>query len=365
MARLPTVASLSACAMLRELFKGDAKARLLWWVLLLQEFDFKVLDTKGAENLAADHLSQLENPYENVLDPKEINATFPLETLSMVTFRGDSSASWFADFANYYAGNFIVKGYRFYGPVPVFTREQYILVVVDYLLKWVEVKALPTNDARVVCKFFKSLFARFGSPRAIISDRGTYFCNNQFSKVMLKYGVTHRLSTTYHSQTSGQVEDWPDCEVSRALTSSASFRESIDSDHFACVTKMLNDVNARTKKPNVVPISTRKPKGHANKSVATPHKKKVASKSTNQKPQRYFRMLYEKTSLNHNLFSVGQFCDADLKVAFRKSTCFVKDLQGNDLLTSNRGSDLYTISLQELTSSTPLCLMAKASPTQA
>nr|GEY70521.1 hypothetical protein [Tanacetum cinerariifolium] len=65
----------------------------------------------------------------------------------------------------------------------------------------------------------------------------------------------------------------------------------VDSNHFACVTKMLNDVNARTKKPNVVPISTRKPKSHANKSVATPHKKKVASKSTNQKPQSYFRML--------------------------------------------------------------------------
>nr|GEW90147.1 hypothetical protein [Tanacetum cinerariifolium] len=122
----------------------------------------------------------------------------------------------------------------------------------------------------------------------------------------------------------------------------------VNSDHFAYVTKMLNDVNARTKKPKVVPISTRKPKGHTNKFVATPLKKKVASKSNNQKPQSYFRMLYENT-----------------KVAFRKSTCFVRDLQGNDLLTGNRGSDLYTISLQESTSSTPLCLMAKASPTQA
>nr|GEV71586.1 DNA-directed DNA polymerase [Tanacetum cinerariifolium] len=163
---------------LKYLFaKKDAKARLLRWVLLLQEFDFKVLDTKGAENLAADHLSRLENPYENVLDPKEINETFPLETLSMMTFCGDSSASWFADFANYHAGNFIVKA-----------------------------KALPTSDARVVCKFLKSLFARFSSPRAIISDRGTHFFNDQFAKVMLKYGVTHCFSTTYHPQTSGQVE---------------------------------------------------------------------------------------------------------------------------------------------------------------
>nr|GFB98652.1 reverse transcriptase domain-containing protein [Tanacetum cinerariifolium] len=79
---------------LKYLFaKKDANARLLWWVLLLEEFDFYVLDTKGAENLVADHLSRLENPYENVLDPKEINETFPLETLSTVTFRSDSSAS--------------------------------------------------------------------------------------------------------------------------------------------------------------------------------------------------------------------------------------------------------------------------------
>nr|GFB97163.1 hypothetical protein [Tanacetum cinerariifolium] len=242
----------------------------------------------------------------------------------------------------------------------------------------------------------------------------------------------------------------------------------VDSNHFACVTKMLNDVNARIKKPNVVPISSRKPKSHAYKSVTTPHKKRVASKSISQNPQSYFRMLYEQTSktwkwwiaqqspsgykwvpkakmqwipkvrndqvqkrivqlilfivdsgctkhmmgnlkllcnlvkkflgtvrfgndqfapilgygdlvqgnvminrvyyvegLNHNLFSVGSFCDANLEVAFRKSTCFVRDLQGKDLLTSNHGSDLYTISRQESTSSTPLDLMAKATPTQA
>nr|GEY72607.1 reverse transcriptase domain-containing protein [Tanacetum cinerariifolium] len=256
--------------------KKDAKARLLRWVLLLQEFDFNVLDTKGAENLAADHLSRLENPYKHVVDPKEINETFPLETLSMVTFRGDSNAPWFADFANYHAGNFIVKAYPngptwghhganltvkkifdsgffwpniykdahefvkkfdscqrqgkisqwdempqnsfqtceifdvwgidFMGPFLSLRGKKYILVAVDYLSKWVEAKALPTNDARVVCKFLKSLFARFGSPRAIISDRGTHFCNDQFSKVMLKYGLTHRFSTAYHPQTSGQVE---------------------------------------------------------------------------------------------------------------------------------------------------------------
>nr|GEX85183.1 reverse transcriptase domain-containing protein [Tanacetum cinerariifolium] len=82
---------------------------------------------------------------------------------------------------------------------------QNTIQVFDYLSKWVEAKALPTNDARVVVKFLKSIFSRFGIPRAIISDRETHFCNDQFTRVMIKYGVTHRLATAYHPQTS-QVE---------------------------------------------------------------------------------------------------------------------------------------------------------------
>ncbi|GJX19412.1 reverse transcriptase domain-containing protein [Tanacetum coccineum] len=270
------------------LAKQDAKPRLLRWILLLQEFDVIIRDKKGAENLAADHLSRLENPHQGDLEKKEINETFPLETLGMISFHGDSSTPWFADIANYHAGNFVVKGmssqqkkkffkdvkhyfwddpylfrigadqvirrcvygqeavdilmachngptgghhganytakkvfdsgfywptiYRdahdmvkscdscqrqgkisqkdempqnaiqvceifdvwgidFMGPFPSSRGNKYILVAVDYLSKWVEAKALPTNDARVVVKFLKSLFARFGTPRAIISDR--------------------------------------------------------------------------------------------------------------------------------------------------------------------------------------------------
>nr|GEX86562.1 reverse transcriptase domain-containing protein [Tanacetum cinerariifolium] len=92
------------------LAKKDAKPRFLWWILLLQEFDVIIRDKKRVENLTADHLSRLENPHAGDLEKKEINETFPLETLGMISFSGDSSTLWFADIANYHARNFVVKG---------------------------------------------------------------------------------------------------------------------------------------------------------------------------------------------------------------------------------------------------------------
>nr|GFB24330.1 reverse transcriptase domain-containing protein [Tanacetum cinerariifolium] len=258
----------------------DAKPRLLRWVLLLQEFDITILDKKGSENLAADHLSRLENPHQDVLENKNINENFPLEILGSLT---SHNTLWFTDIVNFYAGNFIKKGLtsqqkkKFFRDVKhyfwddpylfrictdqiirrcVYGQEAFEILkachegpsrghhganltakkvfdagffwpsiyhdvhemiktcdicqrqgktsqrdempqnTVDYLSKWVEARALPTNDARVVVKFLKSLFPRFGIPRAIISDRRTHFCNDQFTRVMIKYGVTHRLATS-------------------------------------------------------------------------------------------------------------------------------------------------------------------------
>ncbi|GJS94924.1 reverse transcriptase domain-containing protein [Tanacetum coccineum] len=343
------------------LSKQDAKPRLLRWVLLLQEFDIIIRDKKGTENLAADHLSRLENPHKDVLENKDINENFPLETLGVIS---SGSTPWFADYANFHAGNFIVKGmssqqkkkffkdvkhyfwddpylfricadqiirrcvhgqeafdilkachegptgghhganltakkvfdagffwptiYRdahtmikscdtcqrqgkisqrdempqnaiqvceifdvwgidFMGPFPSSRGNKYILVAVDYLSKWVEAKALPTNDARVVVKFLKSLFARFGTPRAIISDRGTHFYNDKFAKVMSKYGVTHRLATAYHPQTSGQVEV-SNRGLKRILERTvgenrASWSDKLDDALWAFHTLQLNELN--------------------------------------------------------------------------------------------------------------------------
>nr|GEU52880.1 reverse transcriptase domain-containing protein [Tanacetum cinerariifolium] len=228
--------------------------------LMCDASDFAI----GAENLAADHLSRLENPHQSVLNKKEINEMFPLEIVNVVSFRGDSStpcrrcvhgqeaidilkachnesigghyglnytAKKVFDFGFYWptiyrdaqdlvksckacqrqgkilqrdemsqnsiqvCEIFDVRGIDFIGSIPSSRGNKYILVAVDYFSKWVEAKALPTNDARVVCKILKSLFARFGTPRAIISDCGMHFYNDQFVKVMLKYGVTHRLAT--------------------------------------------------------------------------------------------------------------------------------------------------------------------------
>nr|GEV33391.1 reverse transcriptase domain-containing protein [Tanacetum cinerariifolium] len=177
---------------------------------------------KGAKNLAVDHLSRLENPHQDDLEKKETNETFPLETLGMISSHSDST------FHNgptegHHGANYIAKkvfdsgfywltiyrdahdmvkscnscqrqgkisqndempqntiqvceifnvwGIEFMGLFPSSRGNTYILVAIQYLSKWVEAKALLTNDARVVVKFLKSLFARFETPHAIISDR--------------------------------------------------------------------------------------------------------------------------------------------------------------------------------------------------
>ena len=102
---------------------------------------------------------------------------------------------------------FYVWGINFMGPFPPSSRYEHILVGVDYVSKWVKAMATKTNDHKVVAKFIQAnIFSKFGTPQAIISDRGKHFHNQFLKTLLLKYSVTHKVATPYHPQTSGQVE---------------------------------------------------------------------------------------------------------------------------------------------------------------
>ncbi|XP_070041137.1 uncharacterized protein [Nicotiana tomentosiformis] len=220
-----------------QIAKKESNPRLIHWVLLLQEFDLEIRNRKGAEKQVADHLSRLEVAKKKV-EVEDIIETFPDEQLLAVILE---EAPWYADIANYLAclaspygghfggvrtaanvlessfywptmfkdehlwvkgcdecqqtGNishrhemhmnpiqevevFDMRGIDFMGPFVSSYSNKYILVTVDYVSKWVETAALPTNDAKGVIGFLrKNIFTLFGTPREIISDGGTHFCN--------------------------------------------------------------------------------------------------------------------------------------------------------------------------------------------
>ncbi|GJY17057.1 reverse transcriptase domain-containing protein [Tanacetum coccineum] len=164
----------------------------------LLEFDIEIRDKKGAKSLAADHLSRLENPDLGKLTSAEIRDLFPKEQLMAISDK--KKQTMVCEIFNVWEIDFM-------GSFPSSNGNKYVLVAIDYVSKWVEAQAFPTNDARNVVNFLKRLFARFGIPKALISDRGTHFCNHQMEKAMKRYGVVHRFSTAYHPQTNRQVEN--------------------------------------------------------------------------------------------------------------------------------------------------------------
>nr|GEV87435.1 reverse transcriptase domain-containing protein [Tanacetum cinerariifolium] len=164
-------------------------------ILILQEFDVIIRDKKGAENLAADHLSRLQNPHQYELKKKEIIETFPLETLGMIAFCGNSSTLWVADIANYHVKNFIVKGMssqqkkKFFKDVKhYFWDDPYLFkIYADQVIRRC-VHGQESVDIHTACHY------------------GPTEGHHGANLTAKKYGVTHRLSTAYHPQTSGQVE---------------------------------------------------------------------------------------------------------------------------------------------------------------
>nr|GEV95298.1 DNA-directed DNA polymerase [Tanacetum cinerariifolium] len=171
------------------LSKQDAKPRLIRWVLLLQEFDITIRDKKGSENLAADHLSRLENPHKDVLENKDINKKFPLETLGSLS---SGSTSWFADIANFHVVNFIKKGLTSQQKKKFFKDVKHYFWDDLYLFR---ICADFTGVCMAKKLLISSKLVMKDPPRAIM-----------FARVMTKYGVTHRLAIAYHPQTSSQVE---------------------------------------------------------------------------------------------------------------------------------------------------------------
>ncbi|XP_038902507.1 uncharacterized protein LOC120089165 [Benincasa hispida] len=167
------------------------------------------LDRKGTKNQVADHLSRLENQ-EMQDQESEIKDAFANESL----FRVEDREPWYADYltTKQFPGNFNSQlkkrlGIDFMGPFTLSCGQQYILLAVDYVSKWVEAVACARNDASTVSKFLtRNIFTRFGTPRALISDEGTHFINHIISKLLAKYNVRHKIATAYHPQTNGQAE---------------------------------------------------------------------------------------------------------------------------------------------------------------
>nr|GEU78978.1 reverse transcriptase domain-containing protein [Tanacetum cinerariifolium] len=260
------------------LSKQDTKPRLIRWVLLLQKFDIIIRDKKWTENLTADHLSRLENPHKDVFENKDINENFPLETHGMSS---QKKKKFFKDVKHYFwddsylfricADQIIrscVHGQEAYdilkacheGPTeghhganltakkvfdasffwPTIYQDAHNLVKsCDTCQRQGKISQRDemTQNVIQVCEIFDVWGidfmgpfsssrgnSRFRTPRAIISDRGTYFCNDKFAKVMFKYEVTHRLATAYHPQTSGQVGKWR-CRIKLQLNEPNELRD--------------------------------------------------------------------------------------------------------------------------------------------
>ncbi|GJT89658.1 reverse transcriptase domain-containing protein [Tanacetum coccineum] len=138
-----------------------------------------------------------------------MNMLRPFETLKKELTKAPIMVKpdWSLPFELMCDANDYAVGIDFMGPFPTSYENKYILVEIDYVSKWAKAQALPTNDPRVVVKFLKRLFSRFGIPKALISDRGGHLCNHQLEKALQHYGVTHKFSTVYHPQMSGQVEN--------------------------------------------------------------------------------------------------------------------------------------------------------------
>ncbi|GJR20789.1 reverse transcriptase domain-containing protein [Tanacetum coccineum] len=209
---------------LKYLFiKLDAKPRLIRWIMLLQGFDIEIKDKKGAENLAKDHLSRLENPDLGTFTEEEIADKFLDEHLMILKTKLNEDEPCRCVVRNEIReilAHCYSRPTRGHHSASIIGRKVYeagffwpsiFKDAKDYVMRCNACQRsgnissrseMPQNNIQ----FLRRLFARFGVPKALISDRGTHFCNSQLEKALQKYGVTHKLSMAYHPQTNRQTK---------------------------------------------------------------------------------------------------------------------------------------------------------------
>ncbi|GJX79953.1 retrovirus-related pol polyprotein from transposon TNT 1-94 [Tanacetum coccineum] len=447
---------------------------------------------KGAENLAADHLSKLENLHQSDPEKKEITKIFPLETLGMVNFYGDSNIPWFADIANYYAGNFIVKGIAEAEYVALFASCAQVMwmrtQLQDYGFNYNKIPLYRDSQSAIARDFsrhIKSQRSNSGNdkPQSIQNNglnllrhtilessrlRQRLSANSDLKlfnfKIMPKVESTgktrrpqpmrntknDRVPSTSKSnciknkevEVEGHHRNLLFSKNKKHMSSECNnIKLAIQNDksevvcamckqclitanHDVYVLNYVNGLNFRNanQSANVSNIANqkkhitkvRKPKKLGSKErLVSPKPSKpriclrwsptgrifdlkgklIASSEFECHPNlfmvRRLRMLkaYDRKSeasnklclewenimitrvyfiegLGHNLLSVRQFCDSDLEVAFRRNTCFVRNLEGVDLLKGNRTTNLYTINLHEMAYASPICFMARTTSTK-
>ncbi|XP_015060556.1 uncharacterized protein LOC107006544 [Solanum pennellii] len=174
-------------------------------------FDFGVKDRKMNENQVADYSSILEDEAIQELGEKaKIHDAFLDE--HVFTYSKDL-IPWFTDIANNLSSDVVQlyltfhKRKKFMHDVKKFFGIKYIHMAVDYVSLWVEANVLHNNEGKSVITFLKkNIFSKYGTPKSIIRDDGSHFCNNLFKALLEKYGVLHNIATAYHPRTSGQVE---------------------------------------------------------------------------------------------------------------------------------------------------------------
>ncbi|XP_057760590.1 uncharacterized protein LOC130980968 [Arachis stenosperma] len=168
------------------------------------EFDIEIRDRSGSQNLVADHLSRLENLKS---DPFLINDSFPLDSLHAVS----DSFPWFAPMANYLVAKLFPPNFSKHQRDKLRSDSKYYISDDHHLWKRGvgQVEAIPTrvDDANTVISFIRNyIVCRYGSPRAIVSDQGSHFCNRKVKALLKRYGVLHKIATAYHPQTNGQAK---------------------------------------------------------------------------------------------------------------------------------------------------------------